>query len=75
MSESTGGTNHLKRTAGFAALYTIGIFTIGFAITYQFFQPEQKSFINFVVYGYHGLFYSACLGTLLALMFHEADEA
>ncbi len=61
-----------KRVVTMAAIYTVGIMALGLGITLTFGADKRTGAL--FTYVYHSLFYSACLGTLLAAMFHAAEE-
>ncbi len=71
MSEGNGA-GRAKKVATMAAIYTAGIMAMGLWITLKY-GADERGGARFV-YVFHALFYSLCLGALLALMFHAAEE-
>ncbi len=74
MSEGTSTSNGsaVKRVIGYTLAYTVGIMALGLWITFTF-GSDKRPVAEFV-YVFHAAFYSLCLGALLGVMFHAADE-
>jgi hypothetical protein len=72
MSEGANGGGKVKKVVGYIVLYTVAIMALGLWITFTF-GADKRPAAGFV-YVFHALFYSACLGSLLGLMFHAAEE-
>jgi hypothetical protein len=73
MTEGTeNGSGAAKRVVLAAAGYTALVMAVGLGLTLKFGADERPGAI--IVYVFHSLFYSLCLGTLLALMFHASEE-
>ncbi len=74
MSEGTSTSNGsaVKRVVGYGLVYAAITMALGLWITFTF-GSDKRGVAGFV-YVFHAAFYSACLGALLGVMFHAADD-
>jgi len=61
-----------RKVVMMALFYTAIVMALGLGITLTFGADKRTGAL--FTYVYHSLFYSACLGALLAMMFHAAEE-
>lgn len=72
MTERSGDGGVARRTLIMGIVYTALI--MAFALTIIFTYGSDARGVARIVYVGHAIFYSACLGGLLAAMFHAAEE-
>jgi hypothetical protein len=72
MTEGGNGNGGPKKVLAYATAYTLLSLALGLGITFTF--GADKRPVAMFVYVFHALFYSACIGGLLASMFHASEE-